>query len=84
MSPSTRSCARDRPRAACIVAALVVALATAAVQAMADRAPPLPDSVLAPAPGLKPQGSGLLTFFGIRPDPKSSRADFRQKLPGMQ
>jgi hypothetical protein len=32
---------------------------------MADRAPPLPSSVVALAPDLKAQGGGELTFFGI-------------------
>ena len=32
---------------------------------MADRAPPLPSSVVALAPDLKAQGGGELTFFGL-------------------
>lgn len=39
--------------------------AMASVHAMSDRAPPLPESVTSLAPGLRAQGGGLLTFFGI-------------------
>ncbi len=64
MSRNTRSFAADAGR---LARAAVVACALAATPAfaMADRAPPLPASVVALAPNLKAQGGGELTFFGI-------------------
>lgn len=65
MSPNTRSRTRDprRPFAAVIIALSM--LATGVATAMAERAPPLPASVLSLAPGLRAQGGGLLTYFGF-------------------
>ena len=69
MSASTRSCGRDgRPLRA--AARLVVALcATLLIMplrtAFAADAPPLPPQVAALAPGLKAQGGGELTYFGL-------------------
>ena len=68
MSPSTRSRGRRPagPRAglAALAAAALLALSPLA-QATAERAPPLPPDVARLAPGLKAQGGGLLTWFGV-------------------
>ena len=64
MSLSTRSSGTSAGAAARAFA-LAVALTTAPAFAMADRAPPLPASVVALAPDLKAQGGGELTFFGL-------------------
>ena len=47
-----------------VVALALIAMASLA-HATADRAPPLPPDVARLAPGLKPQGGGLLTWFGL-------------------
>jgi len=64
MSRSTRS-SGSSVGAAVRAFALAVALTAAPAFAMADRAPPLPSSVVALAPDLKAQGGGELTFFGL-------------------
>ncbi len=61
MLRNTRSCVRNAVTAALLVA---VAIATP-VFAASDRAPPLPPAVADLAPSLKPQGGGLLRFFGL-------------------
>jgi hypothetical protein len=68
MSASTRSCGRDgriHRAGARLVLALTVAVAMSARPALALDAPPLPPQVAALAPGLKAQGGGELTFFGL-------------------
>ena len=64
MSRNTRSFAADAGAGVRAVV-LAVALTTTSAFAMADRAPPLPSSVVALAPNLKAQGGGELTFFGL-------------------
>ena len=65
MSRNTRSCAPDL-RATVVALATLVTIGTASVAgASADRAPPLPPDVARLAPGLRPLGGGLLTWFGL-------------------
>jgi len=68
MSASTRSCGRDG-RLLRAGARLVVALCATLIMplgtALAADAPPLPPQVAALAPGLKAQGGGELTYFGL-------------------
>jgi hypothetical protein len=64
MSRNTRSSRADRVRA--LAGALVAGFAVAASAGhLSIAAPPLPSSVAALAPGLRPQGGGEMTFFGL-------------------
>ena len=64
MSRNTPSSGADRARAlACALAAGFAAAASAGHLNVA--APPLPAAVAAVVPGLRPQGGGAMTFFGL-------------------
>ena len=62
---SSRPAAGARVTARRVVAVLALAALAPLALATADRAPPLPPDVARLAPGLKPQGGGLLTWFGV-------------------
>ncbi|MDH5246503.1 MAG: chalcone isomerase family protein [Betaproteobacteria bacterium] len=55
----------DLRRRLVILALPLLVAAAIPVQANSERAPPLPESVASLAPGLRAQGGGLLSFFGI-------------------
>ncbi len=73
MSVNTPLCARERAggpvsgpaRLALSILAALALTAHASIAASVNEAPPLPSQVVALAPGLKAQGGGELTFFGI-------------------
>jgi len=65
MSASTRFSHADRNLGAVAVIAVAMLSAPAAADHTVVAAPPLPPAIAALAPGLRPQGGGELTFFGL-------------------
>ena len=64
MSRTTRSSRADRVRAFAFAFAAGLAIDAGASHLGVD-APPLPAAIAAQAPGLRPQGGGEMTFFGL-------------------